>query len=58
MIVMGDWSVITPEEYERREAALTPARRQLRDLIVGSYARAAENLREAHEELKSEGPTW
>jgi hypothetical protein len=49
MIVMGDGSVITPEEYERREAALTDEERRLRDILVGRFGKMAQDLREAHE---------
>lgn len=51
-IVLGSGEIVPPEEYERRQAALTPAQRALQERIVGHFKRMGDELREAHEELK------
>ena len=50
-IVLAGGEVVPPEEYERRQAALTPAQRELQAKIAGHFAREAQALRKAPEGL-------
>jgi hypothetical protein len=48
MVIAGQMRVVSQEEAARREAALTPAQRALRDRIMGQFEREAEKLRDGH----------
>jgi hypothetical protein len=45
MILMGNWTLVTAEEYERRQAALTPGQRYVRDVMLASFAGVTQALR-------------
>jgi hypothetical protein len=41
--------LISRAEFERREAAMTPERRALRDALVAGFAETAKTMREANQ---------
>lgn len=51
-IALANGEFVPPEEYERRQAALTPEQRALQERIAGGFARIADEMRVAHEAIK------
>jgi hypothetical protein len=41
--------VISREEFERRQAAMTPGQRRVSEMLFGHFRREADEMREAHQ---------